>query len=88
MPVKGKRVKKLQYPNLTDVKAQANTPRSRLEKKVLKKSVIQSIVSWAFKLLPNSFLFHRSSIRKVAETMNAIEAKKIQGKFGEQWNYS
>ena len=37
MPVKGKRLKKNQHPNLTDIKAKANTPRSRLEKKVFKK---------------------------------------------------
>ena len=35
MPVKGNRLKKTQYINLTDIKAKANTPRSRLEKKVL-----------------------------------------------------
>lgn len=37
MPVKGKRPKKVQYPNLTDIKALTNTPRARLEKKVLKR---------------------------------------------------
>jgi len=37
MPVKGKRLKKNQHPNLTDIRAKANTPRSRLEKKVFKK---------------------------------------------------
>ena len=37
MPVKGKRVQKVPYPNLTDLKALKNTTRSRLEKKVFKK---------------------------------------------------
>lgn len=36
MPTKGKRLKK-QFSNLTDIKALNNTPRSRLEKKVLKR---------------------------------------------------
>ena len=37
MPVKGKRGKKVLYPNLTDLKALNNTSRSRLGKKVFKK---------------------------------------------------
>ena len=37
IPTKGKRIKKTQYPNLTDLKAITNTSRTRLEKKVFKK---------------------------------------------------
>ena len=37
IPVKGKRLKKNKYPNLTDIKALNNTARSRLEKKVFNK---------------------------------------------------
>jgi len=43
MPVKGKRVKKVLYPNLTDLKALNNTSRSRLGKKVFKKSALKKV---------------------------------------------
>jgi len=43
MPVKGKRIPKVAYPNLTDLKALKNTSRSRLEKKVFKKSALKKM---------------------------------------------
>ncbi|NXJ28604.1 UVSSA protein, partial [Dicrurus megarhynchus] len=39
-----KKVKKQKYPNLTDLKQQANTSRSRLEKKVFNKGAVKRVV--------------------------------------------
>ncbi|CAN7999789.1 unnamed protein product [Ixodes pacificus] len=33
-------------------------------------------------------IFNKRSVRKVAESMNAIDGKKFNDKFGDQWNYA
>lgn len=72
-------------------------PRARLEKKIFNKyaPVFNRALGYksgrvriTLKLNHNLVYRCRRSVRKVAESMNAIDGKKFNDKFGDQWNYA
>ena len=61
-----RRRREAKYPGLTDLKKHTDTPRKRLERKVLSKRALKS----------------------VAASMDSLNAKKFQDKFGYNFNYA
>ena len=64
--VPGKQQQKNPYPGLTDLKVHTNTPRRRMERRILDKK----------------------AIRRVADAMDEMSAKRFQDKFGYSFNYA